>query len=35
MVHSLLPERHQRRQAELTRKWKGIGARLQSHMPIA
>ena len=35
-VHSLLPERYQRRQAELTGEWEGIvGARLQSDMPVA
>jgi hypothetical protein len=34
-VHSLLPERHERRQAEFTREWEGVGARLQSDLPIA
>jgi hypothetical protein len=35
-VHGLLPERHQWRQAELSRKWEGrVGGRLQSDMPVA
>ena len=34
-VHRLLPERHQGRQAEFSRKWEGVGARLHSDLPVA
>jgi hypothetical protein len=35
MAHSLLPESHQWRQAELSREWKGIGTRSQIITTVA